>query len=245
MNPIQWVLTAAALLPGLAGAADWPSYPFVHSNATATAFASPDTAEIAFDILSVQADPQLGAQAVDAGIAKIRALVDGLGANVASVEIQDMRKSERADKAPKADDPAAAAPAPLYEVRAAASITVRDLTGWKPLISALIGLREIESPSSVFSSSAQARLEQDLMAQALRKARGRAEAVAAGLGRKLDAVGAVSTGNLANVTNAIGLGAPEAQRSAGMVRVNGPLRGQADWPVIKFSQSVDVIFKLK
>lgn len=233
---------AAALLPCLALAADWPSYPFVHSNATTSTYATADTAEIAFDIVSVQADPQLGMQAVDDGIARVRALVDGLGSNAAAVEIQDIRKNARPGKA--GDGAGADAAQTLYEVKASASITVRDLAVWKTLITQLVGLREIESPSSVFSSSEQARIEKDLMAQALRKARIKAENMAAGLDRKLDAVGAVSAGNLMNLTNAIGLGVPDNQRGA-QNRVSGPLRAQMDPPVLKFSQTVDMIFKLK
>jgi uncharacterized protein YggE len=236
---------AALLLPGLALAGDWPAYPFVHANASASVYVVPDTVTIAFDIVAVQADPQLAMQQVDTSIAAIRALVDGLGDKDATTEIQELRKTEKPAKAAaKPDEPTAPAE-PLHEVKAAIIVTVRDMAVWRPLVTGLIGMRELESPFSTFSNTQQAQIETDLMAQALRKARLKADSIASGLGRKIDSVGAASSGNLSNLTNAIGIGPQDQQRTVTPGRVNGPLRTHLDAPALRFSQSVDAVFRLK
>lgn len=236
---------AALLLPGLALAGNWPAYPFVHASASASVYVVPDTVTIAFDIVAVQADPQAAMQQVDTSIAAIRALVDGLGDKDATTEIQELRKTEKPAKAAaKPDEPAAPAE-PLHEVKAAIIVTVRDMAVWRTLVTGLIGMRELESPFSTFSNTQQAQIETDLMAQALRKARLKADSIASGLGRKIDSVGAASSGNLSNLTNAIGIGPQDQQRHVTPGRVNGPLRTHLDAPALRFSQSVDVVFRLK
>lgn len=241
-------LYCAALLlplPGLALAGDWPAYPFVHANASASVYVVPDTVAITFDIVAVQADPQLAMQQVDTSIATIRALVDGLGDKDATTEIQELRKTEKPAKASaKPDEPTAPAE-PLHEVKAAVIITVRDMAVWRTLVTGLIGMRELDTPFSVFSNTQQAQIETDLMAQALRKARLKADSMASGLGRKIDGVGAVSAGNLSNLTSAIGIGPQDQQQTAKPGRMSGPMRAHLDAPALRFSQSVDVVFRLK
>lgn len=205
----------------------------------------PDTVAITFDIVAVQADPQLAMQQVDTSIATIRALVDSLGDKDATTEIQELRKAEKPAKgAVKPDEPTAPA-APLHEVKAAIIVTVRDMAVWRTLVTGLIGMRELESPFSTFSNTQQAQIETDLMAQALRKARLKADSMASGLGRKIDGVGAASSGNLSNLTSAIGIGPQDQQQTAKPGRMSGPLRAHLDAPALRFSQSVDVVFRLK
>ena len=241
-------LYCAALLlplPGLALAGDWPAYPFVHANASASVYVVPDTVAITFDIVAVQADPQLAMQQVDTSIATIRALVDGLGDKGATTEIQELRKTEKPAKAvAKPEEPTTPAE-PLHEVKAAVIITVRDMAVWRTLVTGLIGMRELDTPFSVFSNTQQAQIETDLMAQALRKARLKADSMASGLGRKIDGVGAVSAGNLSNLTSAIGIGPQDQQQTAKPGRMSGPLRAHLDAPALRFSQSVDVVYRLK
>ena len=98
MKRFKPLYLAALLLPGLALAADWPAYPFVHANATASIFVVPDTVSISLDVVSVQADADLATQEVEAGIARIRALVDTLGDKDATTVIQDLRKEPRPNK---------------------------------------------------------------------------------------------------------------------------------------------------
>ena len=246
MKRFKPLYLAALLLPGLALAADWPAYPFVHANATASIFVVPDTVSISLDVVSVQADADLATQEVEAGIARIRALVDTLGDKDATTVIQDLRKEPRPNKGATApaDDPAQA-PAPLVEAKATVTITLRDMEAWRPLVTGLMAMRELDTPMSTFSNTEQVRIENDLMAQALRKARVKADSMAAGVGRKIDSVGAVSAGSLANLSTAMGFGPPDQRRADIPGRVTGPLRVHMNAPALRFSQSVDVVYKLK
>ena len=82
MKRFKLLYLAALLLPG-------------QSAASASIFVVPDTVSISLDVVSVQADADLATQEVDAGIARIRALVDTLGDKDATTVIQDLRKEPR------------------------------------------------------------------------------------------------------------------------------------------------------
>ena len=107
----------------------------------------------------------------------------------------------------------APAPAPLVEAKATVTITLRDMEAWRPLVTGLMAMRELDTPMSTFSNTEQVRIENDLMAQALRKARVKADSMAAGVGRKIDSVGAISAGSLANLSTAMGFGPPDQRRA--------------------------------
>lgn len=85
----------------------------------------------------------------------------------------------------------------------------------------------------------------ELMGEAIKVARRKAEAMAAGLGRKLGAASAATSGELKNLTRAMGL-APTDMRYS-----RSPSRADANRPdflaidILKLAQPVDVIFRLK
>jgi hypothetical protein len=95
-----------------------------------------------------------------------------------------------------------------------------------------------------FDTTERNKVEADLLAEALRNARKRAEGIAAGVGRKLGAASGVTTGELRNVSRAMGMAASDMRPTPGVAVVSdaASLRSVA---VIKLLQPVDVIYSLK
>lgn len=130
-----------------------------------------------------------------------------------------------------------------YKVRSSVHITVRDLRIWTQLVNHILSLPGTEGFATAFSRSDRARIESDLIAQAISDAYRRAEDIARGFGRHAGAVNAISTSPLKNVSNAIGLPTAESYRTLERAQ-----RTEQDFSlvaVIKMFQSVDVIYRIK
>ncbi|MGV7211275.1 SIMPL domain-containing protein [Oxalobacteraceae bacterium A2-2] len=89
--------------------------------------------------------------------------------------------------------------------------------------------------------SSRAQLERELAIQALRDAQAKAENLAAGFGKKLGPVNAVSTGQLRNISRAVGL-AP-AENAAGS-RTAPQAKDFYGVESLRYTQSVDVIYRI-
>jgi uncharacterized protein YggE len=98
----------------------------------------------------------------------------------------------------------------------------------------------------VFDTTQREKIEMELASDALRIARRKAEGIAAGLGRKLGAASAVSTGDLKNLTRAMGLAPNDAaSRSSSSQRIGTERADLLTVMSLKFAQPVDVIYRLK
>ncbi len=232
------VVTALALAPFAASASQLPDYPFVHASGNGSVYVAPDVGEIDFEISAYQADPEAARQIVEGRIAELRALVAGLGLADADVEIRDIRKDIR-----KADP---AQPGVVqYDIKCGVRIKVTDLSKWKALVSPLINMANLDSFMTGFDTSKREQVETELTGEAIKAARRRAEAIAAGFGRKLGPVSGVSTGDLKNLTRAMGLAASEPLRPRGVARNEYDREGLLTINVMRLAQSVDVIFRIK
>src|SRR5450830_1629525 len=96
-----------------------------------------------------------------------------------------------------------------------------------------------------FDTSKREQIESALTAEALANARRKAEAIAAGVGRKLGPASAVSMGDLKNVTRAVGLGGVREAAYRNPVRADPDREGLLMIVPMKLSQSVDVIYRFK
>lgn len=231
------VLTVA-FSGGHAGAAEFPDYPFIHTSGTGFVYVAPDVGEIDFEISLFDAEPQVAAQLVEARIAAIRAVLNDAGIAATDIDIRDVRRDIR-----KAD---AGQPGVVqYDLKCGVHIKISDLSKWKAVVGPLIVMPNLEGFLIGFDSSRREQIETELTAEALKHARRRADAIASGVGRKLGLASAVSTGDLKNVTRAVGLGG--AQNVAYRSPVRGdPAREELLMIVpMKLSQSVDVIYRFK
>lgn len=183
-------------LPRAAAASPLPSYPFVHVSADASVYRVPDIGTVDFEILAADADPELARATVETRIAEIHSLLEEQGVPLDGLETRDVRKELRKGVPVEA---------PVYEVRSSVRVNMRDLSKWRAVVAPLLGMPNLNSFATTFDTSEREQVEADLMMDALRDARRRAELIAKGARRKLGAVTAVTPGGVKNVGYSIGL----------------------------------------
>lgn len=221
-------------LPMTAHASGLPSYPFIHASGSGSATVMPDLGQIDFEIVAQDADPALAVRVVEERAAEIRALLQEQGVGLEAAEFRDVRKDMRTTDA-----------GVLYDVRCSVKLTVRDLAKWRLVIAPLLDKPNLDGFMTVFDTSDRARIELELMQDAVKSARRKAEGMAAAFGRKLGAVNAVSSGELKNLTRAMNLAPSDAGRYSGGEQTE---TGRAELLAInalKLAQPVDVIFRIR
>jgi uncharacterized protein YggE len=234
------VLIAAALVlaPFGAPASQLPDYPFIHANGNGTVYVAPDVGEIDFEIVGYHADPEAARQIVEGRIAEIRTLVAGLELAEGDVAIRDVRKETRkGDSSPPG--------VVQYDIKCGVHIRVADLTKWRALVSPLINMANLDGFITGFDTSKREQIETELTGDAIKIARRKAEAIASGFGRKLGPVSAVSSGDLKNLTRAMGLAVSDPVRLRGIGRNEDNRDSLLMITVMTLAQSVDVIFRIK
>jgi uncharacterized protein YggE len=239
LKKIIVVIAALMLSPFLASASQLPDYPFIHASGSGSIYVPPDVGEIDFEISAYHTEPGAARQVVEARVAEIRALVAGLALPAADVQIRDLRKDIRKGES--------AQPGEVnYDIKCTVHIKVRDIGQWKALVSPLINMPNLDGFMTGFDVSKREEVEAELTGEAIKAARRKAEAIAAGFGRKLGPVSGVSTGELKNVTRAMGMAATDPLHND-----RGAGRNEYDRDsllmvaLIRMAQSVDVIFRLK
>lgn len=237
---LKHITIAAILLLSSAPscAADLPAYPFIHASGRAFTHVIPDRGEIDFDISASDADPAAARAVLDARAAELHALLSANGRADDKIEIHDVRREIRkvADADPKAE--------PVYDYVCTAHVVVNDLAAWTPIMSALLDMKNLTGFSTSFYVADRDQIELNLSIDAIKDARRRAEAMARGLGKQVGAAMAVSSGQLKNLTGAIGLQNSNSYTSAG----KAPPSNGTDLLMIltlNFQQDVDAIFKIK
>jgi uncharacterized protein YggE len=235
------IAAIALLLASLAvSASQLPDYPFIHVTGGASTYVLPDIGTIDFEIIAADADPAAARSVVETRVGEIRALVEAQGLSADDLEVRDVRQELRKNQAHETP--------PVYEVRCTVHLKVRELTKWTGLAGGLLGMQNLDGFATAFDTTEHDKVETNLSGVAIRDAQRKAEALAAGFGRKLGPVSAVTPGSLKNLANAMGLvredltyrrdaQASQAQRVDRDNLVN----------VIVFSMAmtVDVIFRIK
>lgn len=237
MNKI-FLASLFALLPLHAGAAELPAYPFIHVSGYGAATVMPDLGTVEFEIAAQDADPAAALKLVEARVEEIRALMTQLGVAETDLEIRDIRRELK-----KAELPGA----PIHDIRCSVKLTVRNLSNWKMLVQPLLDKPNLDGFMTAFDSSEREKIEIELMSDAIRMARRKADGVAAGFGRKVGAVSGVSTGELKNLTRAMGLSPAEFNNYRGN-QERRPPADRAEMVTVtslKLQQPVDVIFRIK
>ncbi len=239
---------ALALLPSLSPfavrAADLPAYPFIHVSGEGFAMVAPDMGEIDFDVSAFDADPAAAVAVIQARVEEIRALLvehsgPPGGDGAAGMEVHDMRKEMRKSANP---DPSAA---PEYDISSSVHIVVRDLSKWRPIMQALLEKANIDHMSTTFGKSDRLKLEQELTAAAIQDALRRAEGMAAGFGKKVGPVAAISSGQLRNLTKAVGLMPTDTYNAERRTQDAGGDKDFLSITVLRWTQTVDMIYRIK
>lgn len=227
------LLLAIAVLPLAAQAADLPAYPFIHTSGEGFVMLAPDLGEIDFDLSAGDADPAAAVALVAERAAQVRALLDGVDA---SADIGNLRKEIRK---PGPDG------AEAYDIRSAVHIVVNDLGKWRDILQALLAMPNLDHLSTSFGRKDRLRAEAELTAVAVRDAQRRAEAMAAGIGKKVGPVSAMSSSQLRNLTHAVGLMPGDLYPRNRSVSVAPADKDFLAIEVLRWSQTVDVIFRIK
>jgi len=228
-------LTLAVFSPVQAVAAEFPDYAFIHTGGTGFTYAAPDLGEIDFEVVVFNADPAAARQAIDARLGQIREVLVQAQLPVDDIDVRDVRREIRKG------EPGMTA----YDLKAGVHIKVKDLSKWQALVGALIVMPDLDGFMIGFDTSRREQIEAELTAQALSNARRKAEAIASGVGRKLGLASAVSTGDLKNVTRAVGLGGAQPAFYRNPVKADPDREGLLMIVPMKLSQSVDVIYRFK
>lgn len=216
----------------MACAADLPAYPFLHVDATGYTVAPPDIGQIDFEIVSVHADPAEAVKVMEERAAQIRAIVEQAGLSADDVGVRDIRTQQL-----KGDSI-------TYDMRAGVKITVREISRWKAVVGPLLVLPNLDGFMTAFDSTLRPQIEAELMNDAIRQARKKADAMAAVFGRKVAGVGGVSTSAIKNLSRSMDLTPSDyrSERRADSPAARGDLIAVT---ALKLALPVDVIFRLK
>ena len=110
---------------------------------------------------------------------------------------------------------------------------------------ALLAMPNVDHLSTTFSRHDRVKAEQELTAAAIQDAQRRAETMEAGFGKKLGAVTAISSGQLRNLTNAVGLMPGDLYKARSGTEAATVEKDFLTPQVLRWSQTVDMIFRIK
>lgn len=224
-----------ALLPAAAAASPLPAYPFVHVSAEASRYTTPNIGALDFIIGASDADPAQARATVEARIAEVRALLQEQGIALADMETRDVRIEPGMDAAGKDT---------VQGLRVSVHLIMRDLSKWRAVVAPLLVKQNLNSFGTSFDIVERDAFEAELMADALKEARRRAEIIARGARRKLGPVTAVTPGGVKNVGAAMGLVRPDFSYNRTKPS-NVEARDFLNVDALKLLQPVDVVFKLE
>lgn len=230
---------AFACLPICALAGDLPAYPFIHATGTAYSFVTPDLGEIGFDVSVFDPSPEAATALVQTRIAEIKALLaeQGLAEAAAGIEVRDVRKEIRKGAE---QDPAN----PQYLIKASVHVNVADLSKWPAVMRPLLAMPNLDAFAVTFGATQRIRIEEELMAEAVMDAQRKADSMARGFGKRVGAVAGISSDQLKNLGNAVGL-VPSDRNN----RANSRQRQNPDDMLmvtsLKMAQTVDALFRIK
>lgn len=237
----MWKMIIAVVTLWLAGwqppakAADLPSYPFVHVSGSAKAYAVPDIGEIEFEVSVDDSDPERARTLVEERLTAVRALLATHEVPDGDVAVRDIRR----------DMPKGESAVQTYRLKCNVRIKVRLLASWAQVVTGLLAMPNLDEFGVAFDLTDRAKVEAELMAQALTDARRKGSNMANGVGRKLGLANGVSIGDVRNVSRALGLAAVDFERHQAAANVTSDRAGLAMISVLEFQQNVDVLFALK
>lgn len=234
--PVIAALLATLCIPARAASA-LPDYPFIHASGEAFMFIAPNLGEIDFEISAYNASPEAAIAVAQQRVTEIQQLMAEHGVADGDITFSDLRRKMR-----KGTDPAA----PEYDIKCTVHINVRDLTKWRAIVEPLIAKPNLDGFATTFGTTERKKVEQDLVVLAVHEAQEKAQAMAAGFGKKVGAVTGISSGELRNITRSVGLMPGDRYHTIG--KGTRPEQQRSELLMVsamKMSQAVDVIFKIK
>jgi len=235
LKPLAFTIALLVALPCAAQASPLPAYPFVHVSADATRYTTPNIGALDFLVTSSEADPAQARATIETRMAEVRALLREQGVPLEDLETRDVRREPGRNAA---GEPTA------QELRVSVHLIVRDLSKWRAVVAPLLDKPNLDSFSTSFDLVERDQVEAELMADALREARRRAEIIARGSRRKLGPVTGVAPGGVKNLGAALGLVRTDFSFQRGKP-ANVDARDFLQVDALKLMQPVDVVFRLE
>src|SRR5438067_2551129 len=238
------VLLAASLLTvSLPAAAEsMPTYPFVHVAGSSYREVMPDIGALDFEIVAVDTDPAAARAVLEARVLEARELMKSLDLDPDDVAVREVHQDQPKNRQTQSSSP-------VYELRCAVHINVRNLANWPKLAGGLLAKQNLDGFAATFDLTTMEEVVNELVTQAVADARRRAGVIGAAEGRRLGAMTGATTGELKNLSNSMGL---ERDAFRYTRSKSGNTRPQGTDPevlmqvqILKLSQPVDAIFRLE
>ncbi|PRC93786.1 SIMPL domain-containing protein [Solimicrobium silvestre] len=219
-------------------ASQLPDYPFIHSVGNAGIYAQPDIGEISFEITVSDAESDKATQQAVAINADILALLAAQNIPAADVEIYEVQKKMRAVEG--VDGKPATV---ICDIKQSIIINVRDLSKWEGLTTPLLGTNNLGNFDTSFERTDRHKINDELIAAAVKDAQHNGMLMVESFGKHLGAAMAISSGKLKDVSIALGLAT--GGLSSDDAPKGNPIRNFFAPAPLRFTQSVDVLFKIK
>jgi len=219
-------------------ASQLPDYPFIHAEGGASIYLNPDIGEIGFEITVSDQNAEIAAQQLSKINNSVLNLLTEQNIPPSDIEIYELKKKLRTVEGTNVKPETT-----IVDLKQGIQITVRDLTKWESLIGPLLIIDNLGDFYSSFDRTDRQKIKDDLTSDAIRNAQHNGNVMAAGVGKHLGAVVGMSEGKLKDLGFSMGLTATdrsetESQRLHSLSNFSAPA-------AIKFSEVVDVIFKIK
>jgi uncharacterized protein YggE len=228
----------ALVLTSAANASDIPDYPFVFAEGSVTTKVAPDIGVISYRVRVQANDSENAMHQIETLSAKTLAVLAEHG-----VEPDDIIGFEIDKDVVRDDDQRDKLKILGYVMTRHIRFTLRDLKKYEPIVSALLKTDNVISILADFDRTDRDELESRLLADAVTKARAKAETMAKGSGQQIVKLRAISQRGFQNFGEEFGLG-----NRRGFVfesRDSGPMKELLFVPsTIEFSSSVSVIYEL-
>lgn len=228
-----WAALCLSAMCAAGSAAEFPDYHFVHTSGEAFMYVTPDNSEIVFDLRTSDPNPELAFSRINERIAQLQALM-AAQALPDALSISDVKREQLAAKD---GNPEAA------QMKCSVRIKVDDLSKWKAVIAPVLNMPDVDKLSVFFDTTQREDIDNQLLVEASKNARKRADVIARAFGRQLTTASAISDGQLRNLTASIGL-----VTSNGLANRQKRLEPAADLTgitVMKFAKGVDVVYRTK
>ncbi|ELX13739.1 hypothetical protein Jab_1c23770 [Janthinobacterium sp. HH01] len=228
-----WALLCLSATCATGTAAEFPDYHFVHTSGEAFMYVAPDNSEIVFDLRATDPSAELAFSRVNGRIAELQALMAAQSLPDA-LSVGDVKREQLAAKDGNPE---------LVQMKCSVRIKVDDLSKWKAVIAPVLNMPDVDKLSVFFDTTKREDIDNQLLEEASKSARKRADVIARSFGRQITTASAITDGQLRNLTLSIGL--VTSNGATNRVKRLEPAADLTGITVMKFAKSVDVVFRTK
>jgi uncharacterized protein YggE len=235
-------IVTALLVTGFASAtaaSDLPGFPFVYARGVAKTKVKPDMCVVDFRVRVRDRTSTDAMKAVESRSAKALAVLFEHG-----VKREDLKGFEIQKHAVHEWDEDEKAKLTGYEIARNIQFTLRDLTQYEPMVSILLKMENVVDIYTNFDRTDREDIESRLLADAVSKARAKAELMAKGSGQRIVKLRAISQHGFENIAESFGVG--DKDKYHWMADMSQPPEKELLFvpSTVEFQDAVSVIYEL-